>query len=143
MNEEEIFEKLEKAMEGKSSYKDIIIENQQKKIDNLKEQNNDLRKIYRNTYKKLFDNGNNELARYFQAQIDECPTFYVEPIIDYYKEYNKQKEVLDKAKEYIKENIADTDFMEENYDFDLLDEYEIEVEYEDIKKLLELLEEIE
>ena len=30
-------EKLEKAMEGKSSYKDIIIENQQKKIDKQKE----------------------------------------------------------------------------------------------------------
>lgn len=56
-----------------------------KKIDQLKKQNNDLRRIYRNTYQKLRENGNGELACYFQAQIDECPTFYVEPVIDYAK----------------------------------------------------------
>ena len=63
----------------------------------LKKQNNDLRKIYKNTYNKLFENGNDELARYFQAQIDDCPTFYVEPIIDYAKEWKDYKSRIDKA----------------------------------------------
>ena len=57
-----------------------------KDFKKIKEQNNDLRKIYKNTYNKLFENENDELARYFQAQIDDCPTFYVEPIVDYHKE---------------------------------------------------------
>ena len=47
---------------------------------------------------------------------------------------------IDKAIEYIKENIADIEFMEENYDLDFLNKNEIEVEYKDIKKLIELLE---
>ena len=75
----------------------------------IKEQNNDLRKIYRNTYNKLFENGNDELARYFQAQIDDCPTFYVEPIIDYAKEWKDYKSRCEKAVEYIKEHSQMTD----------------------------------
>ena len=74
----------------------------QNENERLKKQNNDLRKIYKNTYKRLFENGNEELARYFQAQIDDCPTFYAEPIIDYAKEYKKYKSRIDKAIEYIK-----------------------------------------
>lgn len=74
----------------------------QQENETLKEQNNDLRKIYRNTYKRLFENGNDELAYYFQAQIDDCPTFYVEPIIDYAKEYKIYKSRCEKAIEYIK-----------------------------------------
>ena len=54
----------------------------------------------------------------------------------------QQKEVLDKIKEYIKENIADIEFMEKEYGIDILNT-EIEVEYNDIKKLIELLKEIE
>ena len=54
----------------------------------------------------------------------------------------QQKQVLDKIKEYIKENIADIEFMEKEYGIDILNT-EIEVEYNDIKKLIELLEEIE
>lgn len=53
----------------------------------------------------------------------------------------QQKEVLNKIKEYIKENIADIEFMEKEYGIDILNT-EIEVEYNDIKKLIELLEEI-
>ena len=80
----------------------------QQENETLKEQNNDLRKIYRNTYKRLFKNGNNELARYFQAQIDDCPTFYVEPIIDYVKEYKIYKSRCQKAIEYIENNKKET-----------------------------------
>lgn len=73
----------------------------QQENETLKEQNNDLRKIYRNTYKRLFENGNDELARYFQAQIDRCPTFYAEPIIDYAKEYKIYKSRCEKANDFI------------------------------------------
>lgn len=67
------------------------------KIKELQRTNNDLRKIYRNTYNKLFEKGNDELARYFQAQINDCPTFYVEPIIDYHKEWEDYKSRCEKA----------------------------------------------
>jgi len=63
-------------------------------IRTLKKENNDLRKIYRNTYKHLFEIGSEELARYFMAQIDDCPTFYVEPIVDYYEENQRLNNVL-------------------------------------------------
>jgi len=79
------------------------ITNLEQENEKLKEQNNDLRKIYKNTCNRLFENGNDELARYFQAQIDECPTFYVEPIIDYAKEWKDYKSRIDKAIEYIKD----------------------------------------
>ena len=48
--------------------------------------------LYRRTAKKLQENGKEELAEYFLAQIDEVPTFVVDDDIDYYKEYHKQKE---------------------------------------------------
>ena len=73
------------------------IEEKDKEIERLKNKNNDLRKIYRNTYNRLFQNGNDELAEYFQAQIDDCPTFYVEPIIDYAKEWRDYQARIDKA----------------------------------------------
>ena len=63
-------------------------------------------------------------------------------IIEKVKQLDKYKNVIDKIKEYIKENIADIEFMEENYDLDFLNKNEIEVEYKDIKKLIELLEEV-
>lgn len=89
----------------------------QRENERLKDQNNDLRKIYRNTYNKLFENGNDELARYFQAQIDECRTFYVEPIIDYYKEWLDYKSRIDKAVEYIEHSkfIKEQVIMRSNY----------------------------
>ena len=54
-------EKLEKAMEEKSSYKDIIIENQQKKIDKQKEVLDKIKEyIEENKYKKMGGYGDNE-----------------------------------------------------------------------------------
>ena len=70
-------------------------------IERLQKENNDLRKLYQRTYKHLFEKGNDELARYFQAQIDECPTFYVEPIIDYYKETERLKSIIKEVREYL------------------------------------------
>ena len=70
-------------------------------IERLNKENNDLRKLYQRTYKHLFEIGNDELARYFQAQIDECPTFYVEPIIDYYEETKRLHSIIKEVREYI------------------------------------------
>lgn len=78
-------------------WQDPTIEEMKKEIERLKKENNDLRKIYQRTSEHLFDMGDAELARYFQAQIDECPTFYVEPIIDYYKEYNRLNNIINET----------------------------------------------
>ena len=72
-----------------------------KEIDRLKKENNDLRKLYQRTYKHLFDIGKDELASYLQAQIDECPTFYVEPIVDYYEEYKRLNNIIKDIKDYV------------------------------------------
>lgn len=64
-----------------------------KKLANLDKTNNDLRLLYRRTANKLMENGKDEVARYFLAQIQEVPTFTVDSDIDYYEEYHKlQKE---------------------------------------------------
>ena len=68
------------------------IKNILRDLRNLDKTNNDLRLLYRRTAKKLQENGKEELAEYFLAQIDEVPTFVVDDDIDYYKEYHKQKE---------------------------------------------------
>lgn len=68
------------------------IKNIFRELSNLEKTNNDLRLLYRRTAKKLQENGKEELAEYFLAQIDEVPTFVVDDDIDYYKEYHKQKE---------------------------------------------------
>lgn len=68
------------------------IKNILRELSNLDKTNNDLRLLYRRTAKKLQENGKQELAEYFLAQIDEVPTFVVDDDIDYYKEYHKQKE---------------------------------------------------
>ncbi len=68
------------------------IKNILKELGNLDKTNNDLRLLYRRTAKKLQENGKEELAEYFLAQIYEVPTFVVDDDIDYYKEYHKQKE---------------------------------------------------
>lgn len=68
------------------------IKNILRELRNLDKTNNDLRLLYRRTAKKLQENGKQELAEYFLAQIDEVPTFVVDDDIDYYKEYHKQKE---------------------------------------------------
>lgn len=68
------------------------IKNILRELSNLDKTNNDLRLLYRRTAKKLQENGKEELAEYFLAQIDEVPTFVVDDDIDYYKEYHEQKE---------------------------------------------------
>lgn len=57
----------------------------------LDKDNNDLRMLYRRTAIKLKENGKEELADYFLAQINEIPTFTVEDDIDYYSEYYRLK----------------------------------------------------
>ncbi|MBO7526482.1 MAG: hypothetical protein J6T74_01140 [Clostridia bacterium] len=44
-------------------------------ITNLQEENERLTDLYRRTIDHLFKIGNDELARYFQAQINDCPSF--------------------------------------------------------------------
>lgn len=72
------------------------ITNLQQKNERLEKNNNELRKIYKNTCKHLFDIEHDELARYFQAQIDECSTFQVETI-DCYKECEDYQSRIVKA----------------------------------------------
>ena len=74
----------------------------QQKVEQLEKENDDLRRIYQNTYKKYLENGNEEMAHYFMAQIDACPTFYVEPVIDYYKEYYRLENIIKEGLEYVK-----------------------------------------
>lgn len=69
----------------------------------LDEENNDLRKLYRRTAEKLQDNGKDELARYFLAQINECPTFTVDSDIDYYEGYYNFKAKIEKIRNILKE----------------------------------------
>ena len=73
-------------------------------IERLKKVNNDLKLVYRNTYKRLFENGNTELAEYFQAQIDECPTFYIAPPIDYYKETKRLENAIKELEAWLRDN---------------------------------------
>ena len=104
----DVFDYLMTVKHYNKKLKEEIIKLQQEN-EKLKEQNNDLRKIYRNTYIRLFENGNDELAHYFSAQIDDCPTFYVEPIIDYVKEYKIYKSRCEKAIELYK-NCKEEDY---------------------------------
>lgn len=69
----------------------------------LDEENNDLRKLYRRTAEKLQYNGKDELARYFLAQINECPTFTVNSDIDYYEGYYSLKAKIEKIRNILKE----------------------------------------
>ena len=86
------------------SVKDMIkYYKQGKEIERLQKENNDLRKLYQRTYKHLFEIGNDELARYFQAQIDECPTFYVEPIVDYYEEIKRLNNIITELEKLLEE----------------------------------------
>lgn len=100
-------------------YKEVklLIDEEQElveEIERLQKENNDLRKLYQRTYKHLFEIGNDELARYFQAQIDECKTFYVEPIIDYYEETKRLHSIIKEVRELL-ENDYFEDGSFENY----------------------------
>ena len=119
-------------IEQRQAYRDLIdiIEGMEQEIERINKENNDLRKLYQRTYKHLFEIGNDELARYFQAQIDECPTFYVEPIIDYYEEIERLNNIIKEAREYIKENCSNYYVEKPNYRG---------VELINIEELLEIL----
>ena len=59
-------------------YKRISLEDTKILLDyitNLQEELERLKDLYRKTCNHLFNIGNDELARYFQAQINECNTF--------------------------------------------------------------------
>lgn len=47
----------------------------QEEYEQLQQENKQLKDLYRKTCEHLFNIGNDELARYFQAQINECSTF--------------------------------------------------------------------
>jgi len=55
-------------------------------ITNLQEENERLKDLYRKTCNHLFNIGNDELARYFQAQINECNTFTTQGVDNNEKE---------------------------------------------------------
>lgn len=80
------------------------IENVLSELEKKDKDNNDLRRLYRRTSEKLIENGKEELADYFLAQINEAPTFAVDDI-DYYTEYYKQQKEL-KTYKKIAEKLA-------------------------------------
>jgi len=85
----------------------------------LKKDNNELRRIYMSTAKKLKENGNDELAGYFYAQIDAVPTFTVETF-DWYEMYNNMKKKYIKALELLQEYnmpCEKDDFMDSHTDY--------------------------
>lgn len=96
---EEFIEAVEEEYEvvrEKQSFEKFIKAYKQKD-----KENNDLRRLYRRTAEKLRENGKEELADYFLAQINEVPTFTVDDDIDYYEEYYK---LLSRNKELEEEN---------------------------------------
>ena len=86
--EEDINQYYEHAQFSLNEEDRAAIENIIERNETLDKDNNDLRRLYRRTAAKLKENGKDELAYYFLAQIDETPTFTVEDDIDYYKEYH-------------------------------------------------------
>ncbi len=51
-------------------------------IYDLQQENKHLKDLYRKTCNHLFNIGNDELARYFQAQINETPIFTTQILED-------------------------------------------------------------
>jgi hypothetical protein len=79
MNKEikEILENVKKCCDITNKQSFIIYQRQDilKLLDyitNLQEENERLKELYIKTCKHLFNIGNDELARYFQAQINDC-----------------------------------------------------------------------
>lgn len=116
-----LLESEERDEYQKSIYKALgIIEKQQKEIERLDKDNNELKRIYKNTAEHLSKIGNTELSDYFYAQIDLVPTFCVGDIIDYYEEYYKQKEIIKELELEIKDLKSKTQiisplYVKENY----------------------------
>lgn len=68
-------EKLNKCIKDDKENADEIMAEQQREIERLHKENKELIELYQRTCTHLFNIGNDELARYFQAQINECNTF--------------------------------------------------------------------
>lgn len=89
MNKEEIEElkdftidltdidELALGLEVCSKKSNMVIQEFANLIIKLQQENKQLKELYEKTCKHLFNIGNDELARYFKAQIDENNTFMV------------------------------------------------------------------
>jgi spore cortex formation protein SpoVR/YcgB (stage V sporulation) len=73
-------EKLLDYITNLQESQETLIKNDNEIINNLQEENERLKDLYRRTCNHLFNIGNDELARYFQAQINECNTFTVQGV---------------------------------------------------------------
>ena len=71
----------------------LISDEEWHEYEKLKRDNNDLRRIYLNTARTLRENGHEELANYFLAQIDAIPTFTCETF-DWYKIATEDERVI-------------------------------------------------
>lgn len=118
------------------------IENLIKAYKQKDKDNNDLRRLYRKTAEKLRENGKEEMADYFLAQINEVPTFVVDSDIDYYTEYYKfiNGEIFSiKQLEYIEENqkkyFINKKAVKEKIE-ELKQEYKIALEENSIKAFI-------
>lgn len=64
---------------------------------------------------------------------------YSRGYFELYKKYFTEKDKIKNALNFIKENIVDIDFMKAEYSRDKLNNYDIEVNFEIIEKLIEIL----
>lgn len=100
-------------------------------IENIIEDNNDLRKLYRRTADKLNEKGHVELADYFLAQIDEVPTFTVEDM-DYYEAYRaliqKIKSKIAQLDENLEGRALWEDGIRDDFTYQLADKREVLLE---------------
>lgn len=76
------------------------------KYKRLDKDNNDLVRLYKRIAIKLKENGKEELADFFLAQIGIIPVFTVTDDIDYYSEYYKLKKENEKYKEMYAQALA-------------------------------------
>jgi len=79
----------------------LISDEEWREYEKLKRDNNDLRRIYLNTARKLRENGHEELADYFLAQIDAIPTFTCETF-DWYKIATEDERVINEVLNQLK-----------------------------------------
>lgn len=108
----------------------LISDEEWREYEKLKRDNNDLRRIYLNTARTLRENGHEELADYFLAQIDAVPTFTVETF-DWYKIATEDERVIreclceiEKVKSIVRlQHLANT--HDEEWVFDELNGLEI------------------
>ena len=87
---------------------------------------------------------NNELAKIVKNKMYKQKLTADNMIVLQEKQLNKQKELLDKIKEYIKESIECSKGVLSNPEHTIVGKHElIKLEIENYKRILELLEEIE